>query len=276
MPSPFTGMDPYLENPVMWSSVHHNLIHEIQADLQPQLLPRYVAAVEERVYLEPVERERIPDVRVTARPEAPQPEREHAGGGVAVAQSPVAVELPEPDWIPAEPGLEIHEAYIEILDVAGNEVITVIEVLSASNKVSGPGRDAYLGKQQQVLGSATNLVEIDLLRRGLDTVAAPAAKATRNGRADYVICTRRTARPGGFEVVRFTVRDVLPCVRIPLRAGESDVVLHLPDVLTRSYEVGAYAYRIDYRQDADPPLPPADAAWAQEVLRAKGLRPMTG
>ncbi|MGC8712006.1 MAG: DUF4058 family protein [Leptodesmis sp.] len=50
MPSPFPGMNPYLEAPALWSGVHHWLITEIARSLQPQLRPRYFVAVEERVY----------------------------------------------------------------------------------------------------------------------------------------------------------------------------------------------------------------------------------
>ena len=274
MPSPFPGMDPYLEYPPFWPSVHHNLIHYIQADLQPQLLPRYVVSIEERVFLEPVGQDRIPDAHIAVPREPIWSERDR-GGGVAVALPEAALALQEPEWIPAELGLEIHEGYIEILDIAGNEVVTVIEVLSPSNKTPGPGHDVYRAKQQEVLCSPANLVEIDLLRQGLDSVAAPILKTTSNGRVDYIICTRRTARPGGFEVVRFTVRDPLPLVAIPLRTGESDVVLHLPEVFARCYDVGAYAYRVDYTKDPAPSLSSVDAAWAVELLRGRVLRTVT-
>ena len=50
MPSPFPGMDPYLESPTIWPDVHHRLISEIQSTLNPRLRPQYVARVELRVY----------------------------------------------------------------------------------------------------------------------------------------------------------------------------------------------------------------------------------
>ncbi|HKI18636.1 MAG TPA: DUF4058 family protein [Isosphaeraceae bacterium] len=39
MPSPFPGMDPYLENPDHWPGIHHNLISGIQGQLSAQLRP---------------------------------------------------------------------------------------------------------------------------------------------------------------------------------------------------------------------------------------------
>jgi hypothetical protein len=50
MPSPFPGMDPYLEHPSAWSNVHHRLITAIADVLAPQLLPKYQVLIEERIY----------------------------------------------------------------------------------------------------------------------------------------------------------------------------------------------------------------------------------
>lgn len=264
MPSPFPGMDPYLENPALWPGIHHNLLSYIVEDLQPKLLPRYVAAVEERVFLEPAHSERIPDVWLVARSRAEAAVPAGRGAAAAVADAP-----PEPEWIAADPDLEVHEGYVEIRDLAGSDLVTVVEVLSPTNKTPGPGRDAYVAKQQQVLRSTTNLVEVDLLRKGLPTIAAPQPEIARRGRADYVICTRRSDRPGGFEVIRLTIRDPLPLVAIPLKAGDADVLLDLPGVFGRCYETGAYAYRIDYGGPPVPALSPEDAVWADERIRAR-------
>jgi hypothetical protein len=51
MPSPFPGMDSYLETPELWPDVHHAVIGHIQKALNPGLRPRYVARVELRVYI---------------------------------------------------------------------------------------------------------------------------------------------------------------------------------------------------------------------------------
>ncbi|NER96505.1 MAG: DUF4058 family protein [Symploca sp. SIO1B1] len=51
MPSPFPGMNPYLENPNLWSEVHHRLISAIAIALASQLRPKYRAAIEKRIYL---------------------------------------------------------------------------------------------------------------------------------------------------------------------------------------------------------------------------------
>ena len=61
MNCPFPGMDPYLEHPVLWESVHARLMVAIANQLQPKLDPRYVASIEERVFIEGPQR-RVPDV----------------------------------------------------------------------------------------------------------------------------------------------------------------------------------------------------------------------
>lgn len=50
MPSPFPGMNPYLESPQIWPSVHHRLIAAIADSLVPQVLPKYLVDIEKRVY----------------------------------------------------------------------------------------------------------------------------------------------------------------------------------------------------------------------------------
>lgn len=50
MPSPFPGMNPYLETPDLWSGVHGRLIITIADVLSPLLRPKYFVAVEERIY----------------------------------------------------------------------------------------------------------------------------------------------------------------------------------------------------------------------------------
>src|ERR1700722_3282779 len=87
MPSPFPGMDPYLEDPDLWPDVHASLIAGIRELLAPQLRPRYVARVEQRTLLfdpdEPAdELQVVPDVRVVEHRRRHHVSR---GGGTAVA-----------------------------------------------------------------------------------------------------------------------------------------------------------------------------------------------
>src|SRR5207245_665405 len=218
MPSPFPGMDPYLESPRLWKGVHDSLVYRMLEDLQPQLQPGHLAVYEGRLLL-----------------------RE----------------------------LQTWHTYLEVRDAESQEVITVIELLSPWNKSPGQGQAEYREKQRALLLSNTNLVEIDLLHGGAHTVAVP---VDRRPVSDYRICIHRVARPSGFEVIRFGVRDPLPRIGIPLRNGEPDVVLDLGAVFNRVYDTGVYGRLARYAGAADPPLDEADAAWADALLREGGWR----
>ena len=50
MANPFPGMNPYLESPELWRSVHNRLIVAIADWLTPQLLPKYLVDIEQRIY----------------------------------------------------------------------------------------------------------------------------------------------------------------------------------------------------------------------------------
>ncbi len=50
MPSPFSGMNPYLENSQFRSDFHHRFITPIADLLAPQLEPKYIVAIERRIY----------------------------------------------------------------------------------------------------------------------------------------------------------------------------------------------------------------------------------
>ena len=51
MPSPFPGMDPYLEQEVLWHDFHEKVIPAAAAYLAAQVLPRYIVLIDENVYL---------------------------------------------------------------------------------------------------------------------------------------------------------------------------------------------------------------------------------
>ena len=206
----FPGMDPYLEHPVLWTGLHSRLIVYIADALGPRLRPRYVAAVEERVYLEGPDRSIRPDVSV--RETRPGPARQREGGGVAVMEE---VEVDDPLIVRARVE-SVSEKYVAILDLhAGQRVVTVIEVVSPTNKQAGPGRTSYLDKQTEVLAGDVQLVEIDLLRHGTHVVAVPERDARqRAGRYDSLTCVNRAAGQRDlYELYPRRLRDRLPRIR---------------------------------------------------------------
>jgi len=277
MPSPFPGMDPYLENPALWPSVHQRLITYIADTLNALLPSRYMADIGEQLYVVQAERGIYPDIFVLEHPSA-QTSTEQSVRRIAVAAS-------DPPWVLTIKPEEIREVYIEILSVADqSRVVTVIEVLSPSNKITGSeGRHLYLTKQREILSSQsslrskllserTHLIEIDLLRQGEHTVAAPREMLCRKGKWDYLVCLHRGGQKGRYEVWAIMLQQRLPRIHVPLQAGDPDVVLDLQAVFNRCYNEGAYARRLDYRSEPPTPLEGDDAQWADALLCQLKLR----
>ena len=255
----FPGMDPYLEDPRLWPGVHGRLIVYIADALGPRLRPRYVAAVEERVYLEGPDRRVSPDVSIRQH----RPERR--SGGVALLQ--IEVDAPVIVRAPVE---AVRETYVAILDLhASQRVVTVIEVVSPTNKAAGSGRQSYLAKQHEVLSGDVHLVEIDLLRQGPHVLAVPESAARAKGAYDYLTCVNRAeGLRDAYELYPGRLRDRLPRIRVPLADGDIDVPLDVQAVATQAYEAGSYRERIDYSRPSDPPLSGDDRAWADSLVEA--------
>jgi hypothetical protein len=256
----FPGMDPYIEDPRLWPGVHSRLVVYLADQLELRLGPRYVAAVEERVFIEGPDRQVIPDVWVRKAEDAER------SGATAVAETdaPTRVHVAE---------LEVHESYIEILDLqSGKRVVTVIEVVSPANKFPGKGRQAYQEKQGQVLRSDTHLVEIDLLRAGQHVAAVPEWRIRGGQRYDYLVCVNRAqGLRDWYDLYPRRLRERLPRIGVPLAGDDPDVPLDLQTAIAQIYEAGGYRRRIDYGVPCQPPLSEDDQAWANELLRPSPL-----
>lgn len=271
MPSPFPGMDPYLEAPDIWPDFHEHLASELGATLNAQLPPPYYARLESRPEVgitgDVPHRRIVPDVSV-------QRGGERSKGGVAVLDEPRTEVSEYLEFIvSSEP---LRHQYVELRDsTRGHELVTLIEIVSPSNKKSGTDRRAYLAKQREVLDSNASLIEIDLLRSGDPVVSLPKivdALAELNPTPQYVVSVNRAWQRNGnlaYHVFGFTVRDPLPCIPVPLREGETEIALDLEYVFRRAYDRGPYARgAVDYSRPPQPPLDPEDAAWAQALLQS--------
>ena len=263
----FPGMDPFLENPLIWSGFHSRFLVYLADQLQPQLRPRYIAAVEDRVFVEVPPRSVIPDVWIHERSAST---RDGNTGGVAVLDR-ASVETDEADEALSVSlmGTEIHESFIEILDrQSGQRVVTVIEVLSPTNKFPGPGRDSCLAKQHQVLTSTAHLIEIDLLRLGEHTLAVPQWTIKAQRSYDYLVSVNRAQGVrASFDTYPRTLRERLPRIRVPLAEGDRDVTLNVQAAVTRTYELGCYRDRLNYEKPCVPALSEADQVWANELIK---------
>lgn len=265
VPSPFPGMDPYLEDPYTWPTVHHQLTVELMGALNERITPSYFAQIELRVYKsdqdDPGRKLIVPDVRVLRgegrrRPRAGLPA---APAGAAVCE-PVTVVT-----VIAE---EVREAFVRIVERESRKVVTIIEVLSPSNKVAGSrGRADFLMKRTATLNSATNWVEIDLLRAG-----EPVHAEEPYPECEYAVHVSKVAdRPTG-RIWPIRVTQRLPVIPIPLRGADPDVEIDLQSLFDSAYDRGACGVWVSYRTAPVPPLPPELAAWADALLRKKKLR----
>jgi len=252
MPSPFPGMDPYLEAPAVWQDFHHSFIDEMRAALVPKVRPKYAVHIERYICIaEPTGGEiRVrPDLTVTETQRQPA-EPSLQPSAVATA---VLVPLPEPQ--------EVYHYFLEIREVSTQKVVTIVEMLSPFNKRPGEGREDYLRKRRMILESDVHLVELDLLRDG---ERLPMGKPLPPGQY-YAIISRSYRRPIA-EVYAWTVRQPLPTIPIPLKRGEEDVMLDLQGVLDAVYERAGYDYRLPYDRQPEPPLSDEDWEWAQKII----------
>jgi hypothetical protein len=164
-----------------------------------------------------------------------------------------------------------EEPYIEIRRRQESHVqlITSIEVLSLSNKTRGNiGRRKYVSKQEEVLGSQANLVEIDLLRGGEHVTAVPRRLAdAKAGPFDYHVCVHRGERANVFLIYPILLEERLPTIEIPLLPQDRDVTLPLQAIFDRAYDAGPYRRGVRYGEDAIiPPLRPEQDQWAKARL----------
>jgi hypothetical protein len=251
MPSPFPGMNPYFEQAGYWQDFHTEFLSAIRRHLAPQIGPKYIVQLEEHVYIHDLPPEpRRPIGRAdlsVARPESSaigQP-------ALGVLDAPAEVQLPLQDieQIP----------FLEIRDRQGRELVTVIELLSPSNKRSGEDREQYLAKRRELLRSPAHLVEIDLLR---GWTALPLEDRPE---CDYSVLVSRAGRRPAADFWPIRLRDRLPVIPIPLREPDVDAPVDLQEVLHRAYDGPGYEHFI-YAGSPDPPLSAPDAAWARQHI----------
>jgi len=215
MPSPFPGMNPYLEQDDCWHDFHRRFLPHVADLIFAQVRAKYI-------------------VKLVAR--------------TSIGLSEVETEDLD---------------FIEIQDLRTREVITVIELLSLSDKPSGPHSDQYLARRVRVLSSAANLVEIELLRwRG---PPLPPSEWPNWRECAYSVYVFRPEVLPFSEFWPLRLRDPLPVIPVPLRRPDPDAQLDLQAILHSLYDSAGYE-RYIYAGAPDPPLAPEDAAWAQQFL----------
>jgi hypothetical protein len=269
-------MDPYLEAPDIWPDFHDAFAGSMRAQLNDRLPEPYYCRVQVRAEAGLILEEGrlhsiVPDLTVLERRDRL---REASDRGVLTAPR-----------VEVTPGVEVRihtdpvrHPFLEIRDAArGHRVITVIEIVSPSNKRPGPDRRAYEAKQQEVLESDASLIEIDLLRGGRRLLPYPELDAATHAlRCDYLVILNRAARRVGtwmdYTLYPVAIRELLPCIPIPLAGEDPDVPLDLQVAQSEAYRTGPYLRALDYTAPPQPPLSREDEAWADALLRAARLR----
>lgn len=258
MPSPFPGMNPYLEQPAVWQDFHQHLITYIREALTSQVRPQFYSIIQvSRFIHEPSGEERR---KLLGRPDVALFQNPGSGaGGVAVAEAvnseiaALIARLPDHD-------VEKH-SYVEIRDRNSHDLVTMIEVLSPSNKHYGPDREQYMSKRTLLLHSHVSVVEIDLLRGGprLPLIGVPPC--------DYCVMVSRPAMRPEVQAWAMSLRDRLPTIPIPLSGSVPDATLDLQELLHEVYDAAGYEDYL-YGSPPEPPLSEEAQTWARSLIEA--------
>lgn len=253
MSSPFPGMNPYLEQADVWQDFHQSFIPLLRQLLSAQVRPKYLVKIEEQIFIHelPEEQRRLlgrSDMTVSRTSDD------------AVSIASVALEAPVVGRVLLSPDVERH-SFLEIRDRGNRQLVTVLELLSPSNKHPGPDRQQYLAKRQRLLASHVHLVELDLLRGG------PRLPIEDVPSCDYCVMVSLYEDRPNVGIWPIALRDPLPTIPIPLIAQEQ-ATLDLQSALHQVYDTAGYEDYI-YASEPHPPLQGVDADWARRLIAAR-------
>ena len=219
--NPFPGMNPFFEQE--WQDAHTMLSAYMRDALQERLPGDLVSRAEEEVVAIGA------DIQpATFRPDivVKQPWEDSGTGGVAVAarvRAPTAT-LPTRIFIDDE-----VERRIEIQDESGR-LVTVIELLSPS-KDDEAARERYRNKRRTLFSGGVNVVEIDLVRKGVSVFPDEVRALARAHAAPYGVCVFCASHLKEREAYIIGLRDHLPVISIPLRPTDAEIALELQPLI---------------------------------------------
>lgn len=262
MPSPFPGVDLFLEDQDYWKEFHSKYISYIQEAIAERVPDAYEVRIEERLSLmyEPDPDFNRKDWRDVAVVRSAGPSRMGPEPSGTITLEPVTLSLPRYRLE------EVIEHRIEIRRFPDRELVTVVELLSPSNKVA-PGDQLYSKKRLELIHQQVHLVELDLLLGGK---RLPMEDELPKGH--YYAFVSRAERRFLSDVFTWSIRDPLPTIPIPLKAPDPDVPLDLAALFATVYQRARYERSIDYQAPLSLPLSPADRAWAEALARSSNPR----
>jgi hypothetical protein len=253
MPSPFPGMNPYLEHPHTWNDFHQTFLTFLRQTLAASVAPDYYVRIDEHLY---VHEHAVDEPRLAGRADLSISRQANGNGNdaasaTAVLTPPARGRLIIPDYE--------RQVFLEVRDRRNHEIVTVIELLSPANKNAGKDRNRYLTKRDEVLWSGAHFVEIDLLRGGL----RPPIEGLHP--CDYYVLVSRVEERPEVALWPVQMREPLPRIPIPLRHPHPDARLDLKPALDQAFDSACYDLVI-YDTAPSPPLSPDDAAWAAQFV----------
>lgn len=227
MPSPFPGMDPFLEDDKVWPAFQHHLTASLYQILLPNLIDRYRARIGQRQY---------------------------------------ATEMPLFTSVIRE---EHCEEFIEVRQRNDNRLVTLIEVVSPTNKTTAVGRDAYHERRREARSQSASIVEIDLVLQG-----KPMLDYSREGLPEwhYAVTVTRAMQPERHEIYTATLQKRLPRFKLPLALDDRDTVMDLQAAFTRSFDQGGFGAQLDYQSGPKSVAEDADRRWIDDMLVHLKLR----
>src|SRR5205085_2054027 len=160
-----------------------------------------------------------------------------------VGQRAYATEMPLFTSVIREEHLE---EYIEVRQRADNRLVTLVDVVSPTNKIKPQGREAYLERRREARSQNASIVEIDLVMQG-----QPMLDYSRDGLPDwdYAITVTRCIQPERYEIYTSTLQKRLPRFKLPLAMDDRDTVVDLQAAFARCYDQAGFAAQLDYQKD---------------------------
>lgn len=227
MPSPFPGMDPYLEADGTWPEFQHQLVAGLYQILLPGLVDRYRARIHQRTY---------------------------------ATEEPLFTSIIRQDRV---------EEHIEIRQRTDGRLVTLIDVVSPTNKRLPQGRAAYLETRKLARQANASVVELDLTLGG-----PPLLDYNRDGLPewDYAVTVTRCTQPERYEIYTSTLAKRLPRFKVPLAPDDRDTVVDLQGTFARAFDQGDFINKLDYGRDPEGKHADDKKAWIADWLKQMRLR----
>jgi hypothetical protein len=254
MPSPFPGIDPFIESSGYFAEFHGSLMVEIRNELNKRLPRGYAATLDLYVWIHEPEaksrRRRVgPDVYVREGSSAAR-----ASSSSTIAAAPMQITLPTVE--------RRKQKFVKIEDLETRRIVTVIEILSPANKDASKDRDAYLAKRNEYLGARVNLVEMDFLRRGQRLPFGEHDPAIK----DYYVMVCKDWEHPRADFWTFGIRDPLSDIPIPVTKELPSAPLPLARCVAAVYDDARFHEKLRYDKPLSPRPRRTDVAWVRSRL----------